>query len=157
MEGMVDVIIPLSGVSPRTALPLTRSSDAVGVFCRALKIAGLIAIIFENEVHVAVGRHRTMDRLSYFSEYVWLRIVGDRVHGIEAQPVEVIFVQPVQRIVDGIVANRAAFRTVKVNSVSPRSLVAIGKELGGVGPKVIPFRAEVVINDIQQNHEPTLM
>ena len=51
----------------------------------------------------------------------------------------------------------AAIWAIEVNSVAPRSAMAIGKKLRRVRPQIIPFRAKVVVDHIQQNHESAVM
>src|SRR5215467_6919037 len=75
------------------------------------------------------------------------------MHGIQAKPVEVVLLQPIQGVVDEEFANCPAVRSVKVDRISPRRLIAIGEELWRVFAKVVPFRSKVVVNHIQQDHE----
>ena len=77
--------------------------------------------------------------------------------GIEPQPVKVVFSHPVKRIVDKEVAHHAAVWTVEIERLAPRRVVPVGKELWGVGAQVIPFRAKVVVDDVQKDHQPFAM
>ena len=52
------------------------------------------------------GPSRT--RVRELGQEIGLRIVDDRVHGVEPQAVDVILLEPVQRVVDEEVAHRAA-------------------------------------------------
>src|SRR5215469_712781 len=75
------------------------------------------------------------------------------MHRVEAKAIEVIFLKPIKRVVDEEVADGAAFGAIKVDGVSPRSFVAISEELRCVKMKIIAVGAEVVVDDIQKNHE----
>ena len=48
------------------------------------------------------------DRLRHFGEDIGRALVEDRVHGVEAQPVEVKFLEPVERVVHEEIAHRPA-------------------------------------------------
>src|SRR5580692_8882046 len=145
VQGMMDVVVPLGGVPLRlAALP-------------TLKISRLIAIVFEDKVDVTIGPDRGSDSICQFLENVWRGIVDDGVNRVQTKSVEIIFSQPVQRIVDEEITDDPAVWTIEIDTVSPGSTVPIGKELWRVGPKIISFRAEVVVNDIQQNHHSALM
>ena len=50
------------------------------------------------------------------------------MHGVEAQAVEVIFLEPVQRVVDEEVAHRPRLGAVDIDAGAPRRLVAVGEE-----------------------------
>src|ERR1700745_1004027 len=76
------------------------------------------------------------------------------MHGVEAEAIEVVFSEPVKRIVDKEITHDAAGWSVKVDGVSPRRVVTVGEELGCVRVKVISFGAEVVIHDVEKNHQP---
>src|ERR1700722_765813 len=104
-------------------------------------------------MNVTIGRNGVTNRLCQFRQDVWLAVVGNRVDRVEAQPVKVIFRQPIECIVNEKVTHSAALRAVEVYAVAPRSLVPVGKELGRVAVEVIPFRTEVVVNHVEENHE----
>jgi hypothetical protein len=57
------------------------------------------------------------------------RAVADRMHRVEPQPVEVVFVQPVERVVDVEVAHDARIAAVKVDRGAPRVLTPGVEEL----------------------------
>src|SRR5256885_886306 len=99
-----------------------------------------------------MGGKLCVHSLGQLSEYVWLRFIHDRVHGIKTQAVEVIFLEPVKRIVDKEISNGAASGTVKINGIAPRCALARGKKLRSVSAKVIAFRSEVVVHHVQKHH-----
>ena len=93
---MVEVVVPFGGVEPRPPL---------GV---ALVQAGDVAVVLGGQVDVAAGeggcaplaRAPPGCRLSDW--------IGDLVDGVEAQAVEAILLEPVERVVDEEVAHRPA-------------------------------------------------
>src|SRR5258708_38969129 len=79
------------------------------------------------------------------------------MHGIQPQTVEMIFSQPVERIINEEIPDNPVFRAVEVDAVAPWRAVTIGKKLWRVGPKIISFRAKMVVNNIQQNYHSSLV
>src|ERR1700690_2477943 len=63
-----------------------------------------------------------------------------------------IFVQPIECVVDEKLPDCISFRAVEVNALAPGGMMTIGKELWSVTAEVISYRAKVVVDDIQQNH-----
>src|SRR5260370_39246887 len=84
-------------------------------------------------------------------------IVDDRVNRVQAQSVEMVFGQPVERVVDEEVPHDSAVSAIEVDAVSPGSRVPISKELWRVGPEIISFRAKVVVDNIQQDHQSAVI
>src|SRR4051794_29450884 len=72
---------------------------------------------------------------------------------VEAKPIEVILLQPIQRIVNIKIAHRAAVRTIKIDRLSPWSTVSLRKKVWCIQAQVIAFRPEVVINHIEKYHQ----
>src|ERR1700691_1453858 len=85
------------------------------------------------------------------------RIIHDRMNRIQAQSVEVIFIQPVECVVDKEVANGAATFSIKVDGIAPWRLVPRSEELWSVEAEVVPFGPEVVVDDIQKHHQAVCM
>src|ERR1700678_1054060 len=75
-------------------------------------------------------------------------VIDDGVNCIQAQSVEMIFIQPIKRVVDEVVTNGPAFFSIEIDGLTPGRLVARGEELRSVESKIISFGAEVVINNI---------
>ena len=67
--------------------------------------------------------------LRKLSENVGRAGVNDGMDCIETQAIEVIFLQPVERIVNEEIPYDTAVRAVKVDCVSPRGVMTIGEEL----------------------------
>src|SRR5258706_11580138 len=68
-----------------------------------------------------------------------------------------VFGQPVERVLDEEVPHGTAFGPIKVDGTTPRSAVAVGKKLWRIRIKVISFRAKVVVDDIEQDHDAPTM
>src|ERR1700683_2674147 len=142
---MMNVVIPLSGVLSRLAA------------LRALQITRLIAIVFQYQVNVAAGRNCRTDGIRQFGEDIGSGIVNDRVNGIQPKPVKMIFDQPIERVMDEEISNCAAMRAVEVDGVAPRGGVPVGEELWRVKVKVVSLRTEMVVDNIEEYHQPSLM
>ena len=79
--------------------------------------------------------------------------VEDGVDGVETQAVEVELLQPHPRVVEHEVADRVATVPVEVDGGAPRGrvpVVEVSAELG----QVVPLRAEVVVDDVEEDREP---
>ena len=87
-----------------------------------------------------------------FHKNVRLRIIDDCVHRVEPQSVEMIFLQPVKRIVDEEIPHWPALRSVKVYGLAPWRMVPVRKKLRRIGAEIVSIRTEVVVNHIQKNH-----
>src|SRR5580704_18704858 len=64
-----------------------------------------------------------------------------------------IFGQPIKCVVDEKVADNPAIGTIKVNSIAPRCTVSIGEELRRVGAEIVSFRAKVIVDNIEEDHD----
>src|SRR5579863_2675715 len=117
MQGVVDIVVPLGRVPLRLAVFST------------LKVTGLVAVVFQDEVDVAIEFDRSTDRVRKLCENVGRRVVDNGVNRVQPQAIKMIFSQPVERIVDEEITDHSAFWTIEVDAVSPRRAVPIGKEL----------------------------
>ena len=45
-------------------------------------------------------------------------------------------------------------RPVEIDAGAPGRLVALGEERLGVGVEVVPGRAEMVVDDVEEDHQP---
>ena len=69
---------------------------------------------------------------------------------INAQTIKTILHQPVQRIIDEEIRHDGI---VEINAVAPRCIIPGVEEALGIFQKVISVRPEVIINDIQKDHQ----
>ena len=82
--------------------------------------------------------------------------IGDGVHGIQPQRVDAEVVDPVERVLDEVVADLVRARAVEVERVAPRRVVPIG-EVRTERAEDVAFRSEVVVDDVEHDRESTLM
>ncbi len=75
------------------------------------------------------------------------------MHRVEAKAVETIVFEPMQRVADG---EGADLLNAIVDGMSPRR-VSAGEECRRIAVEVVTFRAEMVVDDIEKNHEPARM
>ena len=84
------------------------------------------------------------------------RAVEDRMHGVQAQAVEVVIAQPHLRVLDAKIAHRCRVSPVEVDRVAPGRAVAIG-EVRTEARKVVALRTEVVVYHVQHHRQPSRM
>ena len=102
---MVQIIVPLRVETPDPAA-LPRQA------------AGLVAVVFEDEMNLAIGdmpAHGFADLV----DDVGHGLVENGVDGIEPQPVEMVFLEPIERIMDKKIAHRPAARPGRNRSRRP--------------------------------------
>ena len=80
-------------------------------------------------------------------------IVENGVDGVKAQSIELVLLEPIKCVVDEEIAHRPAFGSGEIDSGAPRGMVALGEEIGRNRRQVIPLRAEVIVNDVEQDGE----
>src|SRR5215469_7274344 len=97
------------------------------------------------------------NRLRDFGQDVGLRCVRYSIDGIEAQSVEMILAQPIKRILNEELPHHFASPTIEINSLAPWRVVMIREEFGSVEPQVIPFRSEVVVDNIKKYHQASMV
>jgi hypothetical protein len=119
----------------------------------AIQDVRVVALVLEDHVHVPLAPGAVGDRLRDLAHDVRLAVVGDGVHGIQAQAVEVEFLDPVERVVNEEVAHRAAMLAVEVDRGAPRRLVRLVEELRRVALEVVALGAEVVVDHVEQHHD----
>ena len=85
-----------------------------------------------------------------------LRLIEDRLCGIEAEPVEVKFVDPVPGVrCHELPRRRGAI--IEIDRVSPFVVVARREIRARKLPKIISVRPQVVVDDIKEHAEAELM
>src|SRR5690242_460281 len=108
-------------------------------------------------MNAALAADAVADSGRKFVQNIGRRIVGDRMHGIQTQTVDMKLLEPIERVVQEEIANDTAPRAIEIDAASPWRLMAIGKKVGRVSMQVIAFRSEVVVNDVLQNHQTVCM
>ena len=81
-------------------------------------------------------------------------VIEDGVHRVQPKAVEVKLLDPVESIMNDKLAHGAAVGPVKIDCAAPRRLVAVGKSLRRDRMNVSALRTEVIVNHIEQHHQP---
>src|SRR5215469_10182786 len=127
VQRMMDVVIPLRVI---------KAWSATGC---PFEVARAIVIVFKHQVNLPPLIDPTPDGLRQFDQYVPGRVIDERMHGVEAQSVEVKFTQPIECVVNEELAYRPAVRAVEIQRFPPRRPVTVGKELRGILVQIVPL------------------
>lgn len=109
--------------------------------------AGAVVLVFQYQVHVAARLDAGVHALGQLGEET---AVGNRMHGVEAQPVEAVVQQPHQGVVDEEVAHFAA---AEIDAVAPGRLLVVAEEVLGIAAQVVAVRPEVVVDHVEKDHQ----
>jgi hypothetical protein len=82
--------------------------------------------------------------------------VEDAVNRVQAKSVDVIFIEPIERVLDEEAPHAIAAWTIEVKGLTPGCVVTVGEVRTKLG-QVIPFRAEVIVDDIEYYSESFAM
>src|SRR5690606_32407422 len=107
-------------------------------------------MILENDVHRPLAPGAVQNSVDQLVDDVPRTIVIDGVHGIEAQAVEVIFLDPVARVVYEELAH---VRVGEIDRIAPRRAMPRGEEFARITAQIIALRPEMVVDDIEQDRE----
>src|SRR5262249_45212842 len=91
-----------------------------------------------------------------FGENVARRIVIDRLHRVQAQPVHVILAYPIERVLHKVGAYAIASGVIVIDGLAPRGCVMSG-EIGTEKAEIISFIAEVVVDHVKDDAQAGLM
>src|SRR5215472_4296774 len=144
VNGVVEVIAPLS-------------IDTIAAMGRIVKKAGVVQIAFGNQVKLApdpLGELR--GGIFEFSEEMTGAEVEDSVNSVESQCIEVELLEPVHGILAEKPSHFVAALPIEIDRLTPDSSVTIGK-VRTVCIKVVAFRTEMVVDDIEGDGEATAM
>ena len=130
------VVVPLSGVESRPAVV-------------AFDEGGAVVLVLENEMDVAALRALT-HALGQLDQEGFGSIVENRMDGVEAEPVEVEFLDPVERIVNEEFTH---LLDARVDGRAPWRVVPVGEGLRRNNMDVGAFRTEMIVDDVKQHHE----
>ena len=131
--------------------------EAGVVRCCPTEMMHRVVVVLEHEVDVPLAAGSRAHRPCDLGQDVRLRVVTDRVHRIKAQPVEMEFRKPVERVVDVEVAHNAAVGTVEVDCRTPRRVMTLREELRCIQMEIVAVGAEVVVHDIEKHHQSACM
>ena len=85
------------------------------------------------------------------------RSIENLLRRVEPQPVEMILVDPIARIGDEEFAHRPGIGTVEIDRLAPFVVVAIGEISRGERFEIVPVRAEMVVDDVEDDGDPESM
>ena len=138
VQRVMRIVVPLR--------PITRG------FTRVQVVRGVV-VVLEHQVDPPLASGPGVRRRGDLVQDVHWRVVADRVHGVVAQAVEAIFLEPVERVVNEEVAHRPAVLAVEIDRLTPQRVMAVGKERRRVGVKIVALGPEVVVHDVEKDHQ----
>jgi len=128
---------------------------AVRRVLRSIEQAGAIVAVLQHEVDVA---SRGLGELAggnaeVLQHGLLARDSHDVVGGVEPEAVEAVVAEPGQRVLDG---KRAHLRQAVVDRAAPWR-VRIGEEGRRIAAEIIPLRAEMIVDHVEEHHQPAQM
>ncbi len=140
----MEVVAPLGVV--RVATSNVRDEDA-----------DVVEVTFGDDVDVAVvGGGFVVDGIGEFGEEWGCGLVVDGVDGVEAERVYVKFGDPAERVFEEVIADFVAVFVVEIDGGAPGCAVLL-REVGCECGEVVAFRAEVVVDDVENDGEAALV
>src|ERR1043166_1299604 len=110
--------------------------------------------VFGDYQGVAFGPgQRAMDRRGKLGQDVDRALIHDGVRGVETESVEVVFVDPVEGVLDHVAAHRPGAGPVEIDPGSPRASTGAGGVAGTEASLVGTVRAEVVVDHIEVDRQ----
>src|ERR1700739_4096807 len=125
MSGVVNVVIPLGVVQ---AWRFAR---------RGAQIMGGVVVVFQYQVHLAFMTERFPDGVGQLTQNIGLGMGENRMHGVKAQPLDAIFLEPIKGVVNKVVADGSAAWTIEINGLAPGSVVVFGEKLWRIQGQII--------------------
>ena len=144
MQSMVKIIIP---VSIQTIPPKVGRTHQ----------AHIVEVALRHQIEFPVpALSSPAHRCGQFG-HEWLRRqIHNGMEGVQAQGVNMIFRAPKEGVVDEEAPHLIAVRAVEVEGRPPGGVVALG-EIRAVSRQVVAFRAQVVVNHVQDHGQAPLM
>ena len=142
MPGVMIVVVPLRAVASARRILL------------GVQQACSVVIVFKHEMNMPAGlRGEIADNAAEIVQHRDFAELGDGVHGVEPQPVETVFVQPVQRILDG---EGAHLRYPIIDRAAPGGL-RLREETRRIAAEIISLGTEVIVDHVEKHHQPAQM
>ena len=110
----------------------------------------IVQVAFGNEVWLGPSGAFPVNGLGKFFEKSPGTEVIYPLQGIEPQRVDVIMDQPIERILYKEVPDLIAQGPIEIHRIAPWCPIPVG-EIRSKPVEVIPFRPQVVVNDVQDN------
>src|SRR5690242_3128280 len=132
MDGVVEVVTP---DSIQSAASLVERADHLRV----------ILVGLSNQANFSAKLSSQCPYVfCYLGKNVFSRVVFDRLHCVKTKAVEMIFANPVKRVLYEVATNTLASRLVIVDGVAPGCFVSVG-EVWAEQTEVIAFVPQVVV------------
>ena len=142
VPGVVVIVIPLC-----TVFSLRRIRARIEQTCA-------IVVVFDDQMdRTSGGDGEVSDDATEIIQDRGLARLRNGMNGVKSQAVEAIAREPMQRILD---RKRPYLRSAIIDGVSPRRMYW-SEESRRITMEIVTFRAEVVVNNVEQNHEPARM
>ena len=142
MPSMVIVVVPLG-----TVFSVRNIGQRIEQTC------AVVVVLQDQMDQSSRCRRELSDRVAELMKERELLRFEQGMHRVEAKTVEAIMFKPMQCIADG---EGADLWNAIVDGVSPRRMSG-GEECRRVAVKVVTFRAEMVVDDVEKHHEPPRM
>ena len=143
MQRMMNVVIPLCVVARKQPI----------VIVLGAQVMSRIVVHFLKQMNVTISTEVCPNRFSQLGKNVGFGIVRNSVHRVEPQSIEMVFFQPIKRVVNEKVSDCPALRPIKIDRLSPRGAVAVGEKLRRIQLKIISFGPKVVVDHVKKDHE----
>ena len=140
---VMEVVVP-QGVEPVTA-----------VLGRARQLGVLRLVLSDDKGASAAPRRSHLPRDG--GDNMIFRSIENCLRRVEPQPVEMILVDPIARIGDEEFARRPGIGTVEIDGLTPFVVVAIGEISRGEQFEIVSVRAEMVVDDVEDDGDPESM
>ena len=139
VPGVLVVVVPLRSVAAGGRILFRREKSRA------------VVIVFKDKMDVAaVLLRQCSDRKTEIVQDLRFTRRDDRMDRIEPQPIETVVAQPMHRILD---EEPSHLWHAIVDCATPRCL-RVGEELRRDAAEVITFRTEMIVNDVDEYHQP---
>ena len=118
-----------------------------------LEPARLVGVVLEHEMDVSARAQLAANPFGEFRQQMARAVVDDRMDGIQPQAVEMELLEPIKRVVDHELADVSRIRAVVVDGSTPWRLVPLGEQRR-VAAEVVALGAEVVVDHVEEDHQP---
>ncbi len=130
--------------------------ERVSAFAAGREQPRLLRFVLTNDQRAARAAG-TAHRVDDLAEDVGRGAIEDALCGVEAEPVEMVLLDPVPRVVEEEVAHRLAVGPVEIDRVAP-----LGREIAPEVvlrelPQVVAARTQVIVHDVEHHAESEAM
>lgn len=112
---------------------------------------GVVGVVLDHELNMAFRRDGIADLPLELHEEIER---GNGMDGVEPQPIEPVFVKPLDRAGDKISAD---LRAIEVDRRTPRRMAAAAEELRRISVQIAAIRAEMIENNVEMDRKAEVM